>query len=392
MFAFADPTELWLEIAPEAAAAPGADLWRPVAYSHPWSAYLNQLCLDSLLAWIQAEQSPEATAQTDRTIWEFVTGSAIGLGAKRLVLVPSEAIDQAELAVPQEWVDLPDWAGDYYLAVQVSLEPEAWIRVWGYASHQELKAGRYDPEDRTYCLDGHQLTQDWSALWVTLRFCPEAQTRAVLAPLPDLPAAQTESLLQRLSAVANPRLAIPFQLWGALIQQPRLRQQLYRQRVDSVPGMAQPPLRQNLSQWLDGVGQISQQLTAGWQQLEALLSPAELGWNLRSAAASEGVRQAKQLELAGQRLALVIQVSREPDGRLAIGVQVHPTGEQPLPAGLLLKLLGDEEAEQAEVLQAVQAGAQESYIQLRRFRCGEGTAFQVELELEGQQVTEPFEV
>lgn len=411
MFAFADPTELWLEIPPEAGSADAASgaPWRPAAYSNPWPAYLNQLCLDNLLAWVQAEQSPEAAAQTDRQIWEFVNGSTLTVGARRLVLVPSEAIDQAELAVPQEWVDLPDWAGDYYLAVQVALEPEAWIRVWGYASHQELKAGRYDPEDRTYCLDDNQLTQDWSALWVTLRFCPDAQTRAALAPLPDLPAAQADSLIQRLSAVTNPRLAIPFQLWGALIQQPRLRQRLYRQRVGLDPSIQNPleqslgqSLRQNLSQWLEtGLDQLSQQATAGWQQLEALFSPAELGWSLRSAeapnaASDEAVRLAKPVELAGQELVLVMQVNREPDGRVAILVQVHPTGGLPLPAGLQLKLLDAEAAEQAperaEVLQAVQAGEQDSYMQLRRFRCGEGTTFQVELELEGQQITESFEV
>jgi hypothetical protein len=407
MFAFADPTELWLEIAPTAlsieagATSAATSLWRPDAYTNPWNAYLNQLCLDSLLAWVRAEQSPDAapdtapntTSQSDSSIWEFVNGAAISLGAKRLVLVPSEAIDQAELAVPQEWVDLPDWAGDYYLAVQVALEPEAWIRVWGYASHQALKAGRYDPEDRTYCLDGDQLIQDWSALWVTLRFCPDAQTRAALAPLPDLPAAQADSLIQRLSSVANPRLAIPFQLWGALIQQTQLRQQLYQRRVGGVPSVGQNSIRQNsmrqnLSQWLAGVDQISQQVAAGWQQLEDLFSPTELGWSLRSAEAA-GVRQAKRVELAGQRLVLVMQVSQEPDGRVAILVQVHPTGGLPLPAGLLLKLLGEEP--QAELLQSVQA-EQDSYIQLRRFRCETGTVFQVGLELEGEQITEQFQV
>ena len=36
------------------------------------------------------------------------------------MLIPSEAIDDSELEVPQEWVDIPSWAADYYLAVQIT--------------------------------------------------------------------------------------------------------------------------------------------------------------------------------------------------------------------------------------------------------------------------------
>jgi hypothetical protein len=390
MFAFADPTELWLQ--PDLAASH----WRP-AYTNAWNAYLNQVCLDTVLAWVRAEHAANAAAQTEAAIWEFVNGSAISLGAergagrgatrsdKRLAIIPTEAMDDAELAVPQEWVDIPNWAADYYLAVEVQLESDPYIRIWGYASHQQLKAGQYDPEDRSYVLEAAQLTQDWNALWVTLELCPDAPTRATLAPLPELPLAQIENLIQRLGRAAFPRLAIPFELWGAVLQVPAHCQQLYQTRIQDAALNPVNPV--HLGQW------FQQQVTTGWQQLEALLSPAQLALNLRSGQtpdANSETAQAKRLELAGQTVALVVQLNREADGRFAVLIQLHPTGEQlTLVPNLQLKLLAETETSQS-VLQSVQSGEQDSYIQLRRFRCPEGTEFQVELEQSGEQVVERF--
>ncbi|PSO81051.1 MAG: hypothetical protein BRC41_15925 [Cyanobacteria bacterium QH_9_48_43] len=48
------------------------------------------------------------------SFWEVVNGTAIALSGVRLVLIPSEAADLSELRVPQEWVDIPSWGGDYY--------------------------------------------------------------------------------------------------------------------------------------------------------------------------------------------------------------------------------------------------------------------------------------
>lgn len=388
MFAFADPTELWLEISPLLQ----SDAWQETAYSSAasrWNGYLNQVCLESVLAWIQTEQTPNATAwTTDRmarfAVWEVVNGSMVIVDNRRFALIPTEAVDDGELTVPQEWVDIPGWIADYYLAVQAEIESGgqgAWLRVWGYATHQELKTlGRYDSDDRTYCLDATDLTQDWSALWVTLQFCPTVQTQVSVPPLSELSSTQAENLIQRLATQPSPRLAVPFAQWGALIQQPNWQRQLYQQRTQA------NALSVNLSQWLQ------QQVTTGWQLLENLLtSDGRLAINFRSATPAEAtVSQAKLIDLAGQTVALVVHLSRvEPteDNRVAILVQIHPTGGQTvLPAGLELKLL----AETGEMLQSVQAGAADNYIQLRRFRCPVGTAFQVKIELETAEAIEHF--
>jgi hypothetical protein len=99
-----------------------------------WNAYLNQICLEACLQNLRAEDWPSAVgmnaAQADRT-WAVVNGAVLTVGDKRVALIPTEAVDQSELEVPQEWIDLPSWAADYYLAVY--LMPDlATLQIAGY--------------------------------------------------------------------------------------------------------------------------------------------------------------------------------------------------------------------------------------------------------------------
>ena len=68
--------------------------------------------------WIQTEYALQATvwesSPNTPAFWEFVNGTAILLNERRVVLIPSEAIDNRELEVPQEWVDIPSWVADFY--------------------------------------------------------------------------------------------------------------------------------------------------------------------------------------------------------------------------------------------------------------------------------------
>ncbi len=150
---------------------------------HRWQAYLNRVCVQTILPWLQEKAGiePIITSPHDPGFWEFMNGSAIALGHTRLIVVPTEAMDRSEFRVPQEWVDIPNWVGDYYLAVEVDTD-EQQICLWGYATHQQLKShGHYDASDRTYCLDGSESFQDmtafgWSINWLQnkpgQRFCP----------------------------------------------------------------------------------------------------------------------------------------------------------------------------------------------------------------------------
>lgn len=256
----ANPNQLYLEI-------PTPIRPSNQSYSTPssrWNAYLNQICLDAVLPWLQEEFDPQAKISSSRlalpSYWEFVNGVAITLSGTRFVLIPSETIDIDEMRVPQEWIDLPSWTADYYLGVQVEPD-EGWARVWGYATHQQLKMrGHYDASDRTYSINEEETIADISVLWVARQLGLEEATKAAIPPLPNLSVAQAENLLQRLGnpAVINPRLAIPFTLWGALLEHSGWRDRLYQKRLGRQE-------QWSMLQWLQsGVSEIAGQL--GWER------------------------------------------------------------------------------------------------------------------------------
>jgi hypothetical protein len=261
-----EPTQIWLEFSESAQ----IQAWQQSqSFSGPssrWNTYLNQLCLNAVLPWLQEEYAAGARVWPNvpalPSFWEVVNGVAIAFNRTRLVLIPSETIDTSELRVPQEWIDIPSWVADYYLAVQVNPD-DRWVRIWGYATHQQLKTtGTYDRCDRTYCFASDELIQDLNVLWVARQLCPEETTRIDVAPLATLPLAQAENLLQRLGnpEITVPRLSVPFELWGALLEHGGFRQHLYERRQ----GL---PEQWSILQWLRaGVSDVARQI--GWERLE----------------------------------------------------------------------------------------------------------------------------
>lgn len=392
MIAFADPIEWWLEIPP----AVRQESWQQsqlyATSSSRHSAYLNHICLTVLLPWLRAEYALEATVWPALPVWEVVNGTAIMIGTRRLVLVPTEAIDSSNLEVPQEWVDIPGWGADYYLAVQVQLD-EQWIRIWGYTTHQELKTnGSYDLSDRTYCMDARNLTRDLHAFRIICKFCLEEQTKVEIAPLPELPMTQAENLLQRLgsSTVIFPRLAVPFTLWGALLERQEWRQRLCQQRqLDRQDDVLLAEVTVHLNRWLQNF------FEAGWQSLEALFVEQELALSFRSNLDSdrfEAIR-CKSIDLespsGNQAVVLSIGLKVEANERVKIGVQLYPArGNLHVPANLTLSLLSDG----GETLQSVQAESRDDFMQLKHFRCPLETRFSLQIALDTCIFTEDFVV
>jgi hypothetical protein len=391
MIRFADAREWWLELSPMVQA-------EAVQQSQPWStadsrhrAYLNRVCLHEFLNWIRAEvpqAHPWMPSDTLPAVWDVVNGTAVMVGTTRLVLIPTEVIDDDELEVPQEWVDIPSWAGDYYLAVQVKPE-SGWMRIWGYATHQELKSiGHYDPSDRTYSLDTEQLTRDLNAFWLTFQLCSTESARAALLPLPQLAPAQAENLIQRLGnpAVMFPRLTVPFSLWGALLEQETWRQQLFQYRTGIQPSTSTIV---RLGAWLQG------NFTAAWQAIEAVLSPQQTAIAWRNDPASEPtafeVSRVKVLELGAQpgdeQIALVIGIKPTIESSVLIGLQICPTGDNLLlPDPIQIRLL---DAAGREVGQA--SAAVTEIIQLQFEGCS-GEQFQVEIISGNHHLIQEFEI
>jgi Protein of unknown function (DUF1822) len=353
-----------------------------------WNIYLNQIAGQMLLSELQADfaavtwwDNPPSNPVTVPSLWQFIRGTVLQLNQKRLVLLPTQTIDQGELVIPQEWVDIPAWAGDYFLAVQVDADAQ-WLHCWGYVTHQRLKAkAQYDPDDRTYRLDACDIIPDVTALWVVQRLNPTEVTQAAIAPLPAINTAAAANWQQRLVNARVPRLEIPFEQWGALVVDPAWRQGLadlqQGEMVVAAMSTTTTPITTQLGEWMQNV------FTTGWQTVEEWLgNDLELALALRQTTLSAvpTVRRVKALRLPTQLLLLLLTITPDDDGVMAIQVQLRVSDRhQTIPADLNLELV----AHSGTIVQAVQARDQDNAIQLRRFRSPVGTQFSIQVRLNG---------
>jgi hypothetical protein len=338
LFTFASPTDLILEIP---ANVQNQAYIHSQSFSHPssgYQAYLNELCLNVVLPWLQADFAPQAKVSPNinalASFWELVNGTAIVSDGIRFILVPSEAMDLSELRVPQEWVDISSLAGDYYLAVQVEPD-EAYVRVWGYCSYEQLKnQGSYDASDRTYSLDAVDIINDINVLTLERELCRQESTTKVIPQLATLPQEQAQNLISRLGnpEIITPRLAIPFQLWGAIIEHGGWRQSLYQRRL----GL---PEQWSVVQWLQsGVSQLAENI--GW---------GSLNLQLLSAASARSVEEAqpqtilsRQLAIAGQTYELRIIPQTEGESSIWRFELRNTAVGAAIPGGFKLRLLTED--------------------------------------------------
>jgi Protein of unknown function (DUF1822) len=286
-----------------------------------WQKYLNQLVLDTFLPWLQTEADTTATtgldSATQADVWEIVNGIVINIGGAKIVLIPSEAEDLSQLRVPQEWIDIPVWKADYYLAVQVSLD-DGYIRVWGYTTHQQLKNhGSFSHSDRTYSLSEAELITDINVLWVARELCPNEVTQAAVEPIKALTNVQADNLILRLGNPTQllPRLAVPFATWAALIQNPAWCRRLAATRRGET-------IKTPVMQWLQqGMSNLAAEL--GWRQIE--ITPGTVG--AKGVATTEAINSAipacglaKQIAIANQPYELrVLPLSEVGSWRIELG-------------------------------------------------------------------------
>lgn len=396
--AFTEPQELLLEISPSLQTSSWQESQVYATPSSRWRAYMNQICLHEFLNWVKAEYVPEASIWYSSpgipAFWEFVNGTAILLKEKRVVLIPSEAIDDSELEVPQEWVDIPTWAADYYLAIQVTPDGER-VRIWGYITHTQLKSlADYDQVDRTYCVDAQHLIKDLNAFWMTYQFCGTEEMKTAIAPLPELSTAEVEYVQQMLSnsSVTFLRLALPFTTWGMLLENEQWRQWLYQQRLRYLRRAAPTQFSQvqvNLSRWLEQI------YDASWQAIETFFeqNSSNLAFNFRSSSGLNAtpIKRAKLIDLGmeieAQKVILLVALITKATQQVSIRVQLHPACNQPyLPANIKLVLLSDQEG----IIQQVQARVQDIYMQLKLFNGEVGECFSIQVALNNYQITENF--
>ncbi|MEG3440295.1 DUF1822 family protein [Pannus brasiliensis CCIBt3594] len=338
--------------------------------------YLNSLARSILLAYFQAE-FPNASAEPDgETFWCLgINGSAITLGDRRAIIVPSEAFDIEELEICREWVDIPELAGDYYLAVQLDME-EKLARVWGYTTRQKLQElGAYNQRVRCYSLRRDEVTEDIDSLSLIRHYYPNESTRGEVASLPKL---SLDRLTELFDILGNPELTFPrravsFEEWGAIIANRNWREMLIDRRFPK-----REPERVHLGEWFEN------QFARGWRAIEEVISP-----RLVPAFKNIEIKRAKDinLELSRNQLALTLTIGRTEFG-FKIQTSVYPTGEQTfLPPNVKLMIL----TEEGEIFKEVVSEENDEFIRYR-FDAESGDKFQVKIALGEESILEKFQV
>ncbi|WP_407888852.1 DUF1822 family protein [Scytonema sp. NUACC26] len=394
------PEQIWIEFSPEEKEKAWLISARHL-YSNAsarWTAFLNCLCLNTLIEWLQddpdfQEKLKVWPSHADLpSFWEVVNGTALTLDETRLVVLPSDKSDLPEFRIPQEWVDIPNWTAYYYLPVQLNLT-ENWLRVWGYATYEQVRAeADYDERDRTYSVNREGLIEDLNVLWVARSLYPNKQPEG--KPLLGLSTQQTEKLLAQLSQYTpySPRLDVPFEMWAALLASADNRKELYRRRLacSQVNVVGDDKVgANNLSQWFQQV------FDRGWQSVESMLYPKQmiLAAQFRSDSGLHkvNVKGAKLIDLGmhlrGQAVVLLVGLNREEDDKVSIRVQVYPAHEETyLPPNLKLALL----SASGQSLQDAKSRCQDNYIQLKRFRFRSGAKFTLQVALGDVSIREDF--
>lgn len=151
-------------------------------------------------------------------IWQFINGSVVNIHDKRLILIPSDATDLEGFEVQQEWVDIPNLAGDYYLPVRVDLEKN-YLHIWGFISRKNLqKRADYDKLDKLYIVSSGDVIDDIETLWIALELYEE---KGDFEALPSLTESEAAKLIKTYSQPLpySPRLKGNFQEWMALLNE-----------------------------------------------------------------------------------------------------------------------------------------------------------------------------
>ena len=309
--------------------------------AYQWQTYLNTLALQSFEEWLK-ERIPNQPVSRDNNVIE--AGSHLKVGEFKFWVIATEHLLDEMVDVPQNGIDNPEEAANFYVLLEV-LEEQEEVVLRGFMRYDQLvnyrtKVDLQLLEDGCYQLPLSEFDTEPNHLLYYCRF---------LEPT-----------------------TIPLAVSAETKTEEKLLGHLKKTTI-------------KLSQWLQGV------FDEGWYAIEALTSP-ERNLALRNRNVEEGVKRCKLIDLGiqlgSQTVALLVNIS-ETEEKLGILIQLHPTGgERYLPPNLKLTLLSN----LGKTLQQVQARGQDNYIQLKPFKGEAGKRFSIEVSLLDISVREDFEL
>ncbi|WP_373480278.1 DUF1822 family protein [Geminocystis sp.] len=220
--------------------------------------YLNLLVRKTFLIWLnlmlESNFVDNLKLEDNLSIWNFINGNAIDINDSRIVLIPTEIQDKTEFSIPEEWLKIPQWVGNYYLPVEVNLE-ENYLNFWGYASYEDIiNYGKLDSFNHYIDFPFECLENDLNIICLEYEYGWNSIPQ--ISPLP-FNASIEESLITEIQNNLSPRLLLNFSDWLSFISNNSIRNQLFLS-LQYV----------NLNQWLNH--QFSSAIIKSWQTIEDL--------------------------------------------------------------------------------------------------------------------------
>jgi Protein of unknown function (DUF1822) len=210
-------------------------------------------------------------------ISQAVDGFCLLIAGVRVAFIPSNSIDLASFEIHQEWIDLSNWAADYYVPFQIDLESH-YLHLWGFISHQSIRKKAYlDRILRSYEIDSADAIADLDSLWLSCELvnggslASERGEIPSLAPLSATSAAAAIDRLKQHRSIFSPRLLLSFEEWGAILNTPEYLQ-LYAHPVATITKIANWFRSQVTS-----IEQVSENIAAqGWLTIEQIYQQPQL--------------------------------------------------------------------------------------------------------------------
>ena len=333
---------------------------------------LNFLCLDVVSNWLEENivEEDEAIVIPDieyqQARWSVVTGTEIALDSLKIAVIPQDTSDIAGISIPREWVDIPQWVPDYYLAAQVDLEQKT-IWLWGYVHSNTVKQqGNLDRTHQHYILPLENMSLDLELFGITHQLIepPQPSPQNTL----EVNSTNKQEALEKLSSPSpySPRLDLPFEDWLTLIGDRQWCQELYKQRFINSQSKSSVT---KLLQWLKS--EVTSTLDSGWKELNEILPAStqtpQLSFALRSNEQDlqDWVKKAKVIDLKvqldrGGKIVLLIAITQKAEDKYSIVAQLHPDTKQKfVPQAIGFQLIHD-----GKVLQETTSRSQDRYLQI----------------------------
>lgn len=331
---------------------------------------LNSLCLDAVSNWLEENilEEDEAIAipksEYLEASWSVVTGTEITLDSMKIAVIPQANSDIAGIEIPREWVDIPQWIPDYYLAAQVDLEQKT-IWLWGYVhSNTVRQQGNLDRTHQHYTLPLEKMSLDLELFGITHQLIKPPQ------PSPHSSTAKNidkQEALEKLSEPSpfSPRLNLSFETWLALIGDRQWCQELYKQRCLNSQSKSSVT---KLIQWLKS--EVTSTLDSGWKELNEIFPPsintAQPAFALRSDKDLQNyAKKVKIIDLKVQlkqdiTIVLFVAIAQKAENKYSIVAQLHPDSKQKF----VPEAIGFQLIHKGKVIQEATSRSQDRYLQM----------------------------